>query len=452
VEQLGRPQDLARAVRVREQAARNLGDWSHAHHLAQSAQIERLLERGELPAAQAVAQHLYAHSLAAGESAYPDAAYDIAEAHFLLGRVLQMSGAAEAALAPLAEARHRYQQLADTGNTSAERMVSATITETGDCLRALGRLDNAAQAYEETIKRDTSLGDVRGAAVAKGQLATVRLLQRRYEEALDSHTQARDTFEKLGEPRTVATSWHQIGMVHEETGHFEASEQAYRQSLAIKVRENNLSGQADTLNQLGRLYDRMGRMEEAATFYRQSAENSVRSGDQAGEGLARHNLARTLIRLHRYDDARQELQRAIECRELYGHAGQPWKTWATLEELERATGHAQEAHTARNRAIETYLAYRHAGGDTQNNQHQLFTLVAQAIQQNTHNELAQQLNTLLKPDSPPWYTALIQQLHSILTGHPDPTTTDHEVDPVNAAELQLLLETLNQHKPGKTQK
>jgi tetratricopeptide (TPR) repeat protein len=452
VEQLGRPQDLARAVRVREQAAHHLGDWSHAHYLAQAAQIDRLLQRGGLPAAQAAAHHLHAKSLAAGESAYPGAAYDIADAHFLLGRVLQMSGAAEAALAPLAEARHRYQQLAATGDTNAEHMVSVTFTETGDCLVDLGRLDSAAQAYEERIRRASSLGDVRGAAVAKGQLATVRLRQRRYEAALDSYTQARDTFEKLGEPQSVATAWHQIGRVHEETGHVEASEQAYRQSLAIRVRENDLPGQAATLNQLGNLYHRMGRMEEAATFYKQSAENSVRSGDLAGEGRSRHNLARTLIRLHRYDDARQELQRAIECKEPYGHAAEPWMTWANLEELERATGHAQEAHTARHRAIETYLAYRHAGGESQSPQHQLFTQVAQAIRQNTHNELAQQLTDHLKPDNPPWYTALIQQLHSILTGHRDPTTTNHEVHYMHAAELQLLLETLSQHKPGKTQK
>jgi tetratricopeptide (TPR) repeat protein len=190
----------------------------------------------------------------------------------------------------------------------------------------------------------------------------------------------------------------------------------------------------------------MARMEEAATLYRQSAENYVRSGNQAGEGRSRHNLARTLIGLRRYDDARQELQRAIECNEPYGHAAQPWNTWATLEELERATGHAQQAHTARNHAIETYLAYRHAGGDSQNPQHQLLTQVAQAIQQNTHNELAQQLHDVLEPDDPPWYTALIQQLHSILTGHPDPTTTDHEVHYMHAAELQLLLETLKTQK------
>jgi len=440
---LGRPQALARAMRVREQAAQHLGDWSHARYLAQAAHIERLLQRGDLPAAHAAAHQLQAQCLAAGESAYPGAAYDIAGVHFRLGRVLLMSGAAEAALTPLAEAQRRFQQLADTGNTTAQGMVSVTFTETGDCLSALGRLDSAAQAYEEAIRRDTSLGDVRGAAVAKGQLATLRLRQGQYQAALHSYTQARDTFEKLGEPLSVAIVWHQIGMVHQETGHFEASEQAYRQSLAIKVRENNLPGQASTLGALGNLYNLMGRLEEAATFYRQAAESRDRSGNLAGEGRARYNLARTLIQLGRYDQARQELQRAIECDQPYGHAVEPWKTWATLEELERATGRAQQARTARNQAIETYLAYRRAGGDSQSNQSQFFALVAQAIHRDTQDEAAQRLNELLEPDSPLWFTALIRQLQSILTGNYDPIcTADDEVDFMNAAELQLLLETL----------
>ena len=125
--ELGRPQALARATRVREQAAQKLGDWSHARFMTEAAHIDRLLERGDLPAAHAAAQQLLAKCLAAGETAFPEAAYDIAEAHFRLGRVLKMGGAAEAALAPLAEAQRRFQELADAGNTSAERMAAADL-------------------------------------------------------------------------------------------------------------------------------------------------------------------------------------------------------------------------------------------------------------------------------------------------------------------------------------
>lgn len=94
--------------------------------------------------------------------------------------------------------------------------------------------------------------------------------------ARQGYAQARDSFDALGEPLQVATVWHQIGMAHEKASQFEPAEQAYRQSLAIKVRENNLLGQASSLGQLGNLYDGLGRFEEAATFYRQAAEVYVR--------------------------------------------------------------------------------------------------------------------------------------------------------------------------------
>ena len=103
-----------------------------------------------------------------------------------------MGGAAEAALAPLGEAQRRFQALADAGNTGAAQMASAAITETADCLRDLGRLDEAAAAYQEAIRRDEQLDDRRGVAVSKGQLGTVRLHQKRYQEALEAYTEARD--------------------------------------------------------------------------------------------------------------------------------------------------------------------------------------------------------------------------------------------------------------------
>ncbi|HEX3551724.1 MAG TPA: CHAT domain-containing protein [Thermoanaerobaculia bacterium] len=444
VANLGRPQALARATRVREQAAQKLGDWSHARYQSEDANIDRLLERGDLPAAHAATQQLLAKCLAAGEAAYPGAPYDIAIAHFKIGRVLKEGGAAEDALAPLAEAQHRFQELADAGDTSAQRMAAVAITEIGDCLSDLGRLDEAAKAYEERIRRAETMDDVRGRAVAKFQLGTVRLLQKRYKEALEIYAEARDAFDSLGEPLQVAKVWHQIGMVHEDAGQLEPAEQAYRQSLAIKVRENDPAGQASTLNQLSNLYDGMGRLEAAAAFSRQAAEAYVRLADLANEGRVRNNLADTLIKLHRYDEARQELQRAIECNRPYGHAAEPWKTWSNLANLERATGHAEAAQAARQQAIETYLAYRRAGGFSQSNQAQLFAQVAQAIQQSAVLEMQKQLNALLERAVPPHYLALIRQLQAILAGDRNPAlAADPELHYGNAAELQLLLEALS---------
>ncbi len=321
---LGRPQAMARVVAVREQTAQKLGGWSHARFEAEGSRIERLLDSGDLPVAHTAAQQLVQNCLNAGEQAYAGADYDIALAHILLGRVLKMGGTAEVALSPLTEAQKRFQQLADAGDTSAARMASAAITESGDCLRDLGRLEKAAAAYEEAIKLAEERGAARDVAVGKGQLGTVRMLQKNYVEALKIYAEARDIFENLGEPGSVATAWHQIGMVHKEAGQYDRAEQAYRQSLAIKVARKDRAGEASSLGELGNLYDEMGHLEEAVTFYRQAADIYVELKDLATEGRARNNIAGTLINLKRYDEARTELLRAIECNKPYGHAVHPW--------------------------------------------------------------------------------------------------------------------------------
>ena len=95
-----------------------------------------------------------------------------------------MSGEAQAALGPLDEARTRFQLLADAGNRGAAQKASVCLTERADALLDLGRLDEAAAAYEEAIKLAQQRGDPRDVAVGRFQLGTVRLLQSRYPEAL----------------------------------------------------------------------------------------------------------------------------------------------------------------------------------------------------------------------------------------------------------------------------
>ena len=259
-------------------------------------------------------------------------------------------------------------------------MASVCFAEQGDCLRDLGRLDEAAAAYEESIRRAEQLGDDREVAVGKGQLGTVRMEQRRYQEALAAYAEARERFTQLDEPGTVAVIWHQTGMVYQEAGQPEAAEDAYRKSLAIEVRLGNVAGQASTLGQLGILYDDvLGRPEEAVAFFRQAADKYVEIGDAANEGTARSNLAIRLRKLRRLDEARQEIRRAIECKAQFGHASEPWKTWAILADIETDAGNPAAAAEAKRKAIACYLAYRRDGGENHSTAGRICLAVTQSL-------------------------------------------------------------------------
>lgn len=445
LQRLGRPRLLQRMAAARGAAQAALGEgWSHARFQAERTRIEQLLAQGRLQAAFDGAQALRQRAQSAGEAAYQEADYDWAMACLLLGRTLNVAGAAGAALPLLAEARQRFEAVAAArSNRNAEGMASASITEAGDCLRALGRLDEAAAAHERAIQLDEARQAYRCVAVSKGQLGNVRLLQRRYADALAAYEDARRTFESLGEPGSVATIWHRIGMVHQDAGQPQAAEQAYRRSLAIEVELGNTAGQAMTLNQLSSLHDQLGRFEEAATFCRQAAD--CFTDDRASEGRTRSNLADTLRKLGRLDEARQEIERAIVCDQGLGHAAEPWKTWNSLSDIETDAGRLPEAQQARRQAIEAYLAYRRDGGENQDPDGQLCNTICQMVRTGHAAALMEQLRLRegVRQKLPAPKRSLIAVLQAILEGSRDPVLAEaSELSYDTAAEVLWLIERL----------
>lgn len=444
LQNLGRPRAMARVVRLREAAAEGLGEWSQVAFEAKRSEAERLLEAGRFAEALKALQSLLQRALAVGEDAYETAAYDLAGAYFMLGRALQKGGAAEAALAPLAEARRRFQKLGTAGDQDAAGMASASITEAGDCLRTLGRLDEAAAAYEESIRLAEELDDRRSGAAARGQLGTVRLLQQRYEDALGAWNEARKTFEQLGEPGSVATAWHQIGRVYQEAGQPEAAEHAYQQALRIKVQRGDRAGEADTLGQLGLLHRHMDRAEDSVRFLRRAVEIRTDLGDRMKEGFDRSNVALALLQLERYDEARRELHHAIECKKPYGHAARPWTTFGILHDLELAVGNSPAAESARRNALAAFLAYRRAGGENHDPGGRLAADVGQAVTSGETAGVEAQLAQLAAhPELPERFQVLVPVLQQILAGSRDPALASVPgLFYTDAAEVELLLERL----------
>jgi tetratricopeptide (TPR) repeat protein len=391
------------------------------------------------------AQALFQRAQAAGGQAYANADYDLAVACFLLARVFETVGGSEQALPLVIDARQRFEAVAkERPGRGAEGMASACITEQGNCLLLLGRLDEAAAAYEEAIQLDEQRGDARSIALCKGQLGTVRLQQHRYPEALAAYAEARQRFTALDEPGTVAMIWHQSGMVHHNAGQPQAAEDAYRQSLAIMVRLGDAAVQASTLNELGNLYDDLlDRPEDAAGFYRLAANIYAEGRDAAKEGIARGNLANTMRRLRRLDEARQEIRRAIDCDAQFGHASKPWVSWRILTDIETDAGNTASAAEAKSQAIACYLAYRRDGGENHYLVGRISLAVTKALRDGAPAQAANLLQQLAADPEAPKLLPFIGALQAVVAGSRDPALADQpELDYTMAAEILLLIETL----------
>ena len=449
LQELGRPRALARVVEIREAAGGRLGGWSHAQFLTESAAIDRLLAAGRSAEAVEKARALLAKTLAATTAPYPEEAYDMAMAHWRFARALQMSGSASAALPSLYEARNRFGLLASAENGMASRMAVVCLTESGDCLFDLGRLDEAAEVYEESIKLAEARNDRRSVAVGKGQLGTARLFQGRHQEALTAYAEARTIFEELGEPGSVAIAWHQAGMAHQEAGEPEAAEQAYRQSLRLKVQQGNRPGEAATLNQLAGLHASEGRLEEAVRFYGEAATVYLEMDDSRNEGTVRSNAADKLVRLGRLTEARKELERAIECHRLHGHITEPWKTFLVQHKLEEAAGNAGMAVRAQQQALNAFLAYRCDGGENHSRSARLVAEVGAAITAGEVEAIGVQLQGLARQAGlPEQLEVLLSKLQQIAAGSRDlQVAEDSRLFYQDAVELRLLLESLHPPEP-----
>lgn len=439
----GMPRLLERVGQVSDAAAAALGDaWNHARFEATRTRIEQQLAEGQLREALTGAQQLLQRARAVGEKTYALADYDLAMAYFLLARAFVFTGGSEQALPLLAEARQRFET---NTNKSAEGMASVCVAEQGECFLALGRFDEAAATYEEAIRRCEKRNADRSLAVSKGQLGTVRMLQRRYPEALKAHDEARERFSQLEEPDMVAVSWHQTGIVYQYAGQPEAAEDAYRKSLAIKVRLGNVPGQASTLTQLGNLYkDVLGRFEEAAAFYRQAVDKSVESGDTAKEALRRNNLAGTLLQLGSLDEARQEVRKAIQGGAPFGHASSPWASWSVLANIETSAGNPAAAVDAKRNAIASYLDYRRDGGENLDFEGRISLNVTQSLLAGDSATAASFLRQIAaEPAMLSHADTFIRALQAVVAGSRDRTLADaSDLHFGMAAEILFLIETL----------
>ena len=149
--------------------------------------------------------------------------------------------------------------------------------------------------------------------------------------------------------------------------------------------------------------------------------------------------------LARLDQAFQEIRRAIECKAPFGHASEPWTSWAILASIETEAGGPTEAAQANAQARAAYLAYRRDGGENQDPNGQIANDLKQHLlagDQPGASEIVQQLAAV--PTPPAWLPPFVTALQAIVAGSRDPALADApEFRFDTAAEILLLIETLN---------
>jgi tetratricopeptide (TPR) repeat protein len=213
----------------------------------------------------------------------------------------------------------------------------------------------------------------------------------------------------------------------------------------MEVQLGNIAGQASTLGQLGLLSaNLLGRAEDAVTYFRQAADWQSECGDVASEGLSRNSLGLTLRELGCLHEARQEIRRAIECKQDYGHASEPGKSWAILADVEADAGNTEASFAARQRAVEYFTAYRRDRGENHDPYGRLALVIAGQLVGGAGAEAAAMLDQLaVDPDLPTLRRPFITALQAVVAGSRDLALADSpDLNYQSAVDLRLLIESL----------
>jgi hypothetical protein len=152
--------------------------------------------------------------------------------------------------------------------------------------------------------------------------------------------------------------------------------------------------------------------------------------------------------VHRLDEARTQIGRALECKAPFGYAAAPWTSWGLLADIEMQAANIDAAAEAKKKAVSSYLAYRHDGGENQFGPGRIAVAVIESLRaggvsatNSLLDKLAAELNGISET------ATFIRALQAIVDGSRNRALADApDLHYTTAAEILLLIETLDKPK------
>jgi tetratricopeptide (TPR) repeat protein len=215
----------------------------------------------------------------------------------------------------------------------------------------LGDLDDAERAFHDALALGRAEGDDLVLARATNNLGLIANVRGRHAEALALYRMAIPSYQRLGQPRGLAETYHNLAITFRDLGDLKRAEKCERRALeyARQASDERLAAMAQV--GLAELTLRQGDAELAEVTARRGAEAFARQGDVKGEAdaLRLAGVAGTL--LGKYDAADAALRRAVALAAAQGYALVEGEARRAQAELALARGDGAGAREAAQAAL-----------------------------------------------------------------------------------------------------
>ncbi|HEY9382256.1 MAG TPA: tetratricopeptide repeat protein [Gemmatimonadales bacterium] len=209
--------------------------------------------------------------LAAARIGYVNALALAGSSQGLLGRIEQnlgiidsVQGEHDGAFAHYRRALEAFRQIGDeSGCAIATHNLGVTASRRGD-------LEEAERSLTKSAAIAIQLGDSYLRGLCELHRAEVSHARQLYGDALTRAETALDTFERLGDRRSISAAYRVIGKVLRDSGRTVLAEDRLRTALRLAAESEWVLGQAEASRELGRLHQSNGKKQQALAFFREA--------------------------------------------------------------------------------------------------------------------------------------------------------------------------------------
>jgi serine/threonine protein kinase/tetratricopeptide (TPR) repeat protein len=225
-----------------------------------------------------------------------------------MGRLAIKSDNAQGALDSLNRALTLSVQLDN------QEQKAATLHAMAVAYRMLNRPLDSLRDDEDALAIWQSVGQKRGIASSRNEIARTEVLLGKNKEALVNFQEALQIRRDIGDKRGLGDTLIDLGNFYDDRGDHDQALNMYKESLQIERDIGNESLQAACLNNIAGVHFAKGEYEDARTYYLQALQ--LREKSKVPEDIVEsvHNLAETSVKMGDYDQAFSQYMRALELR------------------------------------------------------------------------------------------------------------------------------------------
>lgn len=231
-------------------------------------------------------------------------------------------------------------RLGEAGDKAAQRRAVNMI---GAACLALGELDDASGEFTRALELATHAEDLLVLARATNNLGAIANMQGDHERALWHYRLALPTFQRLGQRRGLASSYHNLAITHRDMGELEEADEHERRAI-----EHAADGGSPRLVAMGRVGRaeialRRGDAALAETTARIARDEFARLGDPQNEADASRLVGAACSAQRHYVEALEAFDHALEIARERGHALNEAETLRDRAECRLARGEVSSA-------------------------------------------------------------------------------------------------------------